>query len=314
MPRSPAMPVRRWRLALALTTCVVAAPAVAAAGWRHLPDPIATRWTVADRVDATMPKAAAIAIFVGLPVAIAVLVVPVRRSRVTPFTRRAAETLGVLSAGLIAASGIRVLLANAAGRSPGHLNPLTSLISFAIGLAVGLVMAPGSSAAATRYPDPHPARSTDVWWRGTTNSRWALPASLLFALFAVVWSFKWNLLAGASLALVSAATLSLTSVVVQVDRQDLRVCFFGGLRWPAIRIPVMSIRTCQVIQAPPVWTGGRGHRGHRSGRPLPDRSVNLRAGPALLLEIDGDRRFLVTVDDATQGCQAVRDLIGPGAG
>lgn len=302
MPVSPTRPVRWRRLVLALSICVVAVVVAVAITWRRLPDPVATHWTFDDRPDGTVPKTAAVAVFLAVPVAIAVLGLLVRRLRVTPYARRAMEALAVLYAGLISAGGVRVLLANAAGGNTVRLDPLTGLIPSALGLVLALLVAPGFPGEDTRLPGLDAGGGPDLLWRGSADSRSALAASLVVALFAGLSSFSSNLLALVSFALMSVILLSLTSVVVQIDRQALRVRYYGGLRWPAIRVPVASIRRCQVIELRPTLAGGP--RGRMLG--------NGRTGPGLLLEIDDDSRVLIAVDDAERGCETLRALIGPG--
>jgi hypothetical protein len=103
--------------------------------------------------------------------------------------------------------------------------------------------------------------------------------------------------------LVLFGTVAFTHVEVRVDADAVEIrCGHIGL--PRRRIPLAEVAGAhaEARVSPRTW-GGWGYR----WRPEKGTAVIVRGGPGIVLDLGGDRRFTVTVDDA-EG--AVRALLG----
>ena len=143
-------------------------------------------------------------------------------------------------------------------------------------------------------------------WTG--EGRWAVPAALLIvvgggALAAALGS---PVLAAAA-ALVGVLMVHFRRITVTVDDTHLRTAF----AWPGlirVRIPLADIERLEYVpDLRPVRYGGWGYRG--SLRLLKKAAVVLRRGPGVIFALTGERRYIVTVDDAESLARTVHDRI-----
>ena len=97
-------------------------------------------------------------------------------------------------------------------------------------------------------------------------------------------------------------------ITITVDDTHLRTAF----AWPGfvrVRIPLAEIERLEYVpDLRPVRYGGWGYRG--SLRVLKKAAVVLRRGPGVIFALTGDRRYIVTVDDAESLARTVHDRIG----
>jgi hypothetical protein len=134
-----------------------------------------------------------------------------------------------------------------------------------------------------------------VTWTG--EGRWAVPATVVIVVAGVALSVATSLVVPALAAIVVATlTIEFRRITVTVDETHLRTAF----AWPGfirVRIPLAQIERLEYVpDLRPVRYGGWGYRG--SLRLLKKAAVVLRRGPGVIFALTGERRYIVTVDDA----------------
>ena len=151
-------------------------------------------------------------------------------------------------------------------------------------------------------------------WIGRCRSRWALPIAVGACAVALVVVVA-GVAAGSALAwapvlialVVVVAVVPFVSILVTVDRRGLRVAY-GPIGWPVTTVALAEIAAAHLEpDAVPRRWGGWGYRGSR--RLVGRAAVVLRRGPAIRLELRSGATFLVTVDDADEGVERLRDLV-----
>ncbi|MFI0896132.1 hypothetical protein [Streptomyces sp. NPDC020983] len=101
--------------------------------------------------------------------------------------------------------------------------------------------------------------------------------------------------------LILFGTVAFTHVKVRVDRECVEVrC--GHIGVPRRRIPLADVSGARLapLISPRSW-GGWGYR----WRPEKGTAVIVRRGPGIVIDLGGDRRFTVTVDDPEGAVQAI---------
>lgn len=117
-----------------------------------------------------------------------------------------------------------------------------------------------------------------------TGAGWIGPAVvLIIGIIVAVWSSR---------------------AAVEVHDDALLVRFGPG--WPTHRIPWERVHSVDVIDVRPMQWGGWGFRVKPVRR---TQALVLRAGPGLRINLDGERVFVVTVDDARRGLDAIRAVL-----
>lgn len=108
--------------------------------------------------------------------------------------------------------------------------------------------------------------------------------------------------------LVGALMVQFRRITITVDDTHLRTVF----AWPGfirVRIPLAEIERLEYVpDLRPVRYGGWGYRG--SLRVLKKAAVVLRRGPGVIFALTGDRRYIVTVDEAESLARTVHARIG----
>jgi hypothetical protein len=157
-----------------------------------------------------------------------------------------------------------------------------------------------------------------VLWRGTASSMvlsWVIIAAEVFALGAVVMADAYGnpgeklSVAGwvtVVIALSVGLVISLLSsrIAVEADDQELRVRF--GFGWPVHRIPWATVEKVECIDVRPWQWGGWGYKMNLAKR---SSAVILRAGEGLKVTLGNGRVFVVTVDGAKRGLEAIREIL-----
>lgn len=303
-------------LGLVAPLVILAASTVTASSWRdELPGRVATHWGTdgPDGFSGLTP------LLVWSTTVTAVVVVGLWG---VAFWRGRVRPVRQLSAGL--AVGLTTLIA---GTTLGTLAPQRGLADGAdvggvgwvivIAIVASLVLGIGAAALTppgrelTGTPGPRedvPRIALDdseraVWVRRTSSSTGVLVVGIAAALVTVavvVGSSWWMLVVPATLVLL---TVGMFSWVVTVDSAGLTVR--STLGFPRRHLPINEILDATVDTVSPLGDfGGYGWRTSFDGR----TGVVLRAGEALEVRSTGERRFVVTVDDAATGAALLTSL------
>jgi hypothetical protein len=141
----------------------------------------------------------------------------------------------------------------------------------------------------------------------TCRAPWALPAALVVVAVGLLLTVTAGLVVPAVFGIVVAALLAhFRRITVTVDETDLRTVFAGPLI--RVTIPLAEIERLEhVPDVRPVRYGGWGYRG--SLRVLKKAAVILRRGDGVIFALTGDRRFVITVDDAESLARTVQERI-----
>jgi len=145
-----------------------------------------------------------------------------------------------------------------------------------------------------------------VTW--TAEARWAVWAAVAVALSGVGLSVATQLVVPAAVGVgVGIVGVQFRRIVVTVDETHL-VTTFAWPGWVRVRVPLADIERLEYVpDLRPVRYGGWGYRG--SLRLLRKAAVILRRGPGVIFALTGDRRYIVTVDDAETLAQTVQARI-----
>lgn len=163
-------------------------------------------------------------------------------------------------------------------------------------------------------PDPsaglHLKGTQTAAWHGSATARWpryGALVGLVAAGVAVIVGLWVNPVAAIALPLgiVGLVALAFSSIGVTVDKNGLTVTY-GFLPWPRTHIGLDRIVSVGVADVVPIEHGGWGYRG--SVRLMKRAAVIVRRGEGIHLGLEGDRTFVVTVDNAEQGAGVLNDL------
>jgi hypothetical protein len=145
-----------------------------------------------------------------------------------------------------------------------------------------------------------------VTW--TAEARWAVPTAVGVVLFGVGLSLLVQVPLPAVVAVVvSVLVVQFRRITVTVDNTHLRTAF-AWPGWVRVRIPLSDIERLEYVpDLRPVRYGGWGYRG--SLRLLKKAAVILRRGPGVIFALTGDRRYVVTVDDAETLAEVVQSRL-----
>jgi len=145
-----------------------------------------------------------------------------------------------------------------------------------------------------------------VTW--TAEARWAVPAAIGVVLLGAALSLAVQLVVPMAVAAMAGiAIVHFRHIAVTVDETHL-VPRFGWPGWVRVRIPLTDIERLEYVpDLRPVRYGGWGYRG--SLHLLKKAAVILRRGPGVIFALTGDRRYIVTVDDAETLAEVVQSRI-----
>jgi hypothetical protein len=161
------------------------------------------------------------------------------------------------------------------------------------------------------------AGSERVAWFGRARSVPFAAGSVLLVLGGTVLVIGFGSGAAAPgfvLLAVGLALVSFISVDVSISEQGIRVRA-GAVHWPRVELGLDEIERARAVDFKPMANGvssGWGYRG--SLRLFRSAAWVLRAGPALELDLTGDRHFTVTVDDADEAAAIVNGLVARATG
>jgi hypothetical protein len=145
-----------------------------------------------------------------------------------------------------------------------------------------------------------------VTWQAEAS--WAVPAAIGLVVVGAVLTVVTSLVIPAVVGIGTAlALVHFRRIEVTVDETHLRTAF-GWPGWISVSIPLSEITQLEYVpDLRPVRYGGWGYRG--SLRLLKRAAVILRRGPGVIFALTGNRRFIVTVDDAESLARTVEARI-----
>lgn len=290
--------------------------------WSRLPEPMATHWSLSGDPDASMSRLTVFTVQSGLSLLSAGFAFTWSRPSSTRSAARGAGfTIAVSTAAFFALLSALIVVANLdrpdwrqAAVTPLTLIPvvggsaLVALVMARLARTLGPPAATLPSEAATVGLRP----SERATWVGRASSRCSLPVAGLSLPAGVATSVLSLNPAGAALVVMAGAiTATFATVRVAVDRFGVRVAY-GPLRWPSTCIEIDRIHRAAAVDVRPRSWGGWGYRG--SLRLMGKAAVVVRAGQGLRLDLEGDRFFLVTVDDADVAAGLLNDQLRQAGG
>ncbi len=298
-----------WRWVVPVAVALVAAvPWLIVAG--DVPDPLATHFGPSGWADGSMSHELA-AVFLGgfLVAGLAWLVWAQRHGP------RFAAILAAYFSGLMALASLATAAVNQGidRWEDAHLAwgwvIVVTLGGVPFAALAGWLQPPDTPTPRSAPAVPLPLTPTElVVWVGRAQAGPALWLPIL-ALVGLAVAGLFGVAAGWLLAtalFMLAALLCFTSVRVRVDERGVEVRP-GLVPWPRVSFPLATIETARAeVLAPREW-GGWGYRG--SLRLARRAAWVLRSGEALVLDLDGDRRFAVTVDGAPEAASVINGLL-----
>lgn len=313
---SPARPPyrrRAWILGVVVPVLItVAAWAVIIPLLPRLPEPAALHWGLggtADRTGSVTEMLVTMGAVSGISVAV-MAVLAVRTGRQS-FTRRMVLGLAVALATMFAGTSLATVLVQVDATSASEVAAPDGWLALSIVLSVAL----GAVAAGLAGSDPPqpatghlaadattadvPEGTRAVWLKGVAalgeRTTWLLVAVVVLGA-AAVWLLTRTLTVPLVLVPVAALVLTMTAWQVQVDPRGLTARGMFGR--PRIHVPAGEVERAEVTTVAPLREfGGWGLRTNASGT----LGVVIRKGEAMLVHRSGDRRLVVTVDDAASG-------------
>ena len=281
--------------------------------WAHLPEPMATHWSLTGVPNGKMSRLTALAI------PVATLVVPTVLS--WPRTGRALTQPAALLGGiaflscLVASASASSLLANwdrAAWRD-AHLSPVwllpaaaaSGLVALGIFWVARRSLGASGEAAATLEPLALGPDERVFWANGASNG-WLFVTTGALVLAAAVQFARAAIGMGCLLLGVAVVSELFTRIRVTVNGRFLTIRY-GHLGWLRQRIGLNRIVSATSVELLPMAHGGWGYRG--SLTLFRRAAVVVRRGAALRLELAENRRFCVTVDDAETAAKLLSGLL-----
>lgn len=293
-----------------LLTVVAIAPLLIV--FDSLPDPMATHWGIDGQPNDSTTRALVPLLTVGL-MAIALLVAGIFTRKGRP-SAEAVALAGVFG-GIAIALNLSLVILNEGAASWQDAGDFDWWHILMVLGGAGVFGALGYSLGKRWYPAPPLedvvapvtviAPGEKVSWEGTARARWPLFVVAL-GMLPVLYLPGWGWLIGAFVVVLGILMMRVDAVV---DNDGLTVRLGGFL--PVRRYPVESLKAARAIDLDPTAWGGWGWRATPSAS-----AIVLRRGDAIELSFKNDRRFAVTVDDATTGAALLNGLVaradGPG--
>lgn len=318
------MTKRAWLGVVVPIAYVAAAVAPFAALWSRLPEPMASHWSFGGEPNGALPRVTAFAIHAGVAVLAALGAVVAReKSRSVSASWGVTTFAGVLFA-VLGALAVAVNAGAASWRDAGRLPAYAALGAVAIALLAARLVARAARALDRRDAPAEPLPSLGlapgeraVWTASARNRGFAIAgvaAAIVTAIAGVLvlvagghGASDARLVVIASTAAVLAlAFVAFAEVGVRIDASGVSIGF-GPWRWPRMRVRIARIAAARAIDVAPMANGGWGYRG--SLAIFGKAAVVVRRGEGMELTVDGDRKLVITVDDAATGAGLVNDLV-----
>jgi hypothetical protein len=306
--------LRVWVVLIAAlgTAIALSVPLLA---WAHLPEPIATHWSLRGSPNGSMPRALALALFGGLAAVPALLSLP-RVSK--PLGAQGPRLLGVQAfmSSLSVLLSIMIVMVN---WDRSHWTQVLLSPAMPLGLLVvpflvwvlverltrrqGIAVEPRAESESSSLELGEGER---VFWSGRAENPWLGLAVLGALAVAAVFITRGAWLMAAVHGGIALLLEQFTRIRVTVSGQQLTI-FYGHLGWARQRIAVSRIRRASTFDLVPMAHGGWGYRG--SLGLWRHAAVVVRRGLALRLELEGGRQLTITIDDAVAGAELVNGLV-----
>lgn len=279
----------------------------------HLPEPVATHWSLRGAANGSMPRIGALALL-GATTALPIALSWPRSGRPTTRPATLLGCIGFTSA-VMAAVGVTIVVTNwgRAHWTQAHLAPGWGLAVLLVPSLFGLLL---FKLAQRAFPELRTsstgARALElnegerVFWSGSAENRWLLLMTLVAAGIAAVLLARGSLGASA-LHLLIAGTLELFSRVRVTVNGRFVTIRYGHLGWLRQRIRVSRIVHATSLDLVPMAHGGWGYRG--SLTLFRRAAVVVRRGVALSLTLAENRQLSVTVDDANTAAELLSGLV-----
>jgi hypothetical protein len=149
---------------------------------------------------------------------------------------------------------------------------------------------------------------TDAYaWQGTAKNPTLLALGLITTVATIVLVAKAAPLAALAVGIASLLFLISSRIRMVVDHDGVRVRW-GPIGFPVNRLRLDQILDVQAVAIRPLHAGGWGYRGSRVV--FRQAAALVRRGPAIRLELEKNRVFVVTVDDAATGATVLQGLLG----
>jgi hypothetical protein len=311
----------RWLPAVALTALPALLVTWTAGAWRdRLPDPMPTHWNIHGEVDRTSSidgMVTTILVVAGLATVIALVMAlaPGLTWRARRAVITGAATVSAGAAGTWVATAALSLDAGAAGdvTDPGW--QVTALLIAAVAWGAVTALVCGAAPAQPVATDPPPAGLARLdlapgqraaWSESAPMPRAVHLALVLLLVIAAVLAFAVDVWAAVPVLLVAGLLTAVLQTRLSIDVRGVTVGF-GPWGWPRVRIPLREIVSAGPGTVQIAHWGGWGYRYSLDGR---GRGLILRSsGPAVRLELSGDRYFLATVRDPETAAALVNSLL-----
>jgi hypothetical protein len=293
---------------------LVAAVAPFAIAWHHLPEPIASHWTLFGEPNGAMHRTSSVALHVGFALLAAIGAYVVTRPGDHP--RGVATGVGVATfvGSLFAAIAIAVVIANydAETWQDAHQHVLALLVAPGFACVATVI-----ASRAARSLDPAPPRIAPLssvglgateraaWVGGARNRGFGAGGIAALALAAVAYALG-NTPTAITLALAGILLVPFAELQVRVDDRGLAIGF-GPAAWPRVHVALADIRSARRLDISPMKHGGWGYRG--SLTVFGKAAAIVRGGDGLEVELDGNRTLIVSTDDAATAAGLLNDLV-----
>ncbi len=282
--------------------------------WAHLPEPMATHWSLGGTPNGSMPRTLSLLLFGSCIVVPAALSWP-RAGK--PMGAQGPRLVGVVAfvSSLVALLSILNVVVNwdrshwrQASLSPSLLLGLLAVPFLVWALVTKLARRQGLSVE-PRIERESPLELGEgerVFWVGHAENLWIALAVLGALVVAAVFIARGTWLMAAVHFGIAVLLEHFTRLRVTVSGQRLTI-FYGHLGWVRQRIPLSRIQRASTFELVPMAHGGWGYRGSLG---LWRRAaVVVRRGVALRLELEGGRQLTITVDDAQAGAELINGLV-----
>ncbi|HEY1551676.1 MAG TPA: DUF1648 domain-containing protein [Kofleriaceae bacterium] len=282
--------------------------------WSHLPEPLATHWSLLGHPNGAMPRVTALALHAGFALLAAIGAFVVTRPGDHP--RGIATGVGVATfvGSLFAAIAVAVVIANygAASWRDAHQNTLALLLAPAFACVATAI---ASRAARSLEPAAAPlaplstvglgATERATWVGSARNRGFAIGGIAALAVAAAAYVLG-NTPTAITLAIAGIVMVPFGELHARVDDRGLAVGF-GPVAWPRIRVALADIRSARQLDIDPTKHGGWGYRG--SLTVFGKAAAIVRRGDGLELQLDHNRTLIVSTDDAATAAGLLNDLV-----
>jgi Protein of unknown function (DUF1648) len=285
-----------------------------AVAWHHLPEPLATHWSLFGDPNGAMPRITAVALHAGFALLAAIGAFVVTRPGDHP--RGIATGVGVATfvGSLFAAIAIAVVIANygAVTWRDAHQNALALLVAPGVACVATAIASRAARSLEPAAPQIAPlptvglgATERATWVGSARNRGFGIGGIAALALAAVAYLLG-NTPTAISLAVAGIIMVPFGELHARVDDRGLAIGF-GPIAWPRIRVPLADIRSARQLDINPMKNGGWGYRG--SLTVFGKAAAIVRGGDGLELQLDGNRTLLVSTDDAATAAGLLNDLV-----